>query len=294
MSGLPLGYAQDQLAEEIAAGHDLVRLRGLGQVEGLAHHAVQPAVARHVHHGRKAPAAPRPAAHQRQRPALEDRQVERDLTPAGRSRDDEPAAGLEARAALVPHRRAHAVEHHVDAAAVGELFHALAELRRGRVVDDLVGAELLGLRELPVAAGRDDGAGADALGHQEPEAPHAAADRVDEHVLPGLQLHALHEAVPRGVARERQRGRFLEAHPLRDALQIRRRDLAVLGVAAVELAAEPLLTLAVFVAPLDARHAGTALDAVFDDDALALFPSRYTGPETRDLAGDVEPEDTRQ
>src|SRR5215467_14551804 len=127
MSGLPLGYAKNQLAEEIAAGHDLVRLRGLGQVEGLAHHAVQPAVARHVHHGREAPPASRAAAHQRQRTALEDRQVERDLAPAGRSGDDETSAGLEARAALVPHRRADAVEHDVDATAIGELLDALAE-----------------------------------------------------------------------------------------------------------------------------------------------------------------------
>src|SRR4029453_3163560 len=164
MSGLPLGYAKNQLAEEIAAGHDLVRLRGLGQVERLAHHAVQPAVARHVHHGGEAPAAPAPPAQQRQRPALEDRQVERDLAPAGRSRDDETSAGLETRAALAPprpsdpadphtpppspgrepraalspHRRTDAVEPPVPAAAAGELLDVLAELRGRRVVDDLV------------------------------------------------------------------------------------------------------------------------------------------------------------
>src|SRR5262245_18635125 len=95
MSVLPLGYAKNELAEEIAAGHDLVRLRGLGQVERLADHTVQAAVARHVHHGREAPAAPCAAAHQRQRSALEDRQVERDLASAGRSGDDETSAGFE-------------------------------------------------------------------------------------------------------------------------------------------------------------------------------------------------------
>src|SRR2546427_7133795 len=63
---------------------------------------------------------------------------------------------------------------------------------------------------------------------------------------------------------------------------------------AVELAAESLLTLAVFVPPLHARRAGAALDAILDDDALTLFPSSHAGAETRDLAGDVQAKDSRQ
>src|SRR5262245_30323725 len=109
-----------------------------------------------MHHRREAPAAARAAPHQRERPALQHREVERDLATSGRAGDDEPAAGLEARAALVPDARADTVEDDVDAAASGQLLHALAELRRRRVVDDLVGAELLRLRELPVASGGDD------------------------------------------------------------------------------------------------------------------------------------------
>src|SRR5437867_770781 len=96
------------------------------------------------------------------------------------------------------------------------------------------------------------------------------------------------------MAREWKRRRLLETHPLRDALQIGRRDLAILRVASVELATEPLLTLAVLVAPLHARRAGTALNPVLDDDAFALFPPRHPRTEARDLAGDVEPEDARQ
>src|SRR4029453_15437238 len=249
---------------------------------------------RHVQHGGEAPAAPRSAAHQRQRPALEDRQVERDLAPAGRSRDDETSAGLETRAALDPHRRTDAVEHHVHAAAAGELLDVLAELRGRRVVDDLVGAQLFGLRELPVAAGRDDGAGANALGHQETEAPDAAADRLDEHVLPRLELHALDETVPRGVARERKRRGFLEPHAVGDQLEVGRRNLAVLRVTAVELAAEPLLALAVLVAPEDTRRADAAFNTILDHDAIARLPPGDAGPQARDLAGDVETEDARK
>src|SRR5438034_718006 len=82
---------------------------------------------------------------------------------------------------------------------VGELLDALAELRRGGVVDHLVGAELLRLLELPVAARRGDDARADALRDQKPEAPHAAAHRLHQNVLPGLELHALDKTVPGGV-----------------------------------------------------------------------------------------------
>src|SRR5262249_28643917 len=166
-----------------------------------------------------------------------------------------------------------------------------AELRRGRVVDHLVGAQLLRLRELPVTSGSDDGAGADALGHQETEAADAAADGLDEHVLPRLELHALDEAVPRRVAGQRKRRGLLEPHAVGDQLEVGRRNLAVLRVTAVELAAEPLLALAVLVAPEDTRRADTALHAVLDHDAIALFPAGHARPQPRDLSRDVETED---
>src|SRR5262245_23322484 len=121
-----LWYAQDQLAEEIPSGHDAVRLGGVGEIERLPHHPVQAAVVSHVHHRGEAPATAGAAPHQRQRAALHDRDVERDLAPRRRPGDHEPPAGLEARQALVPHARADAVEYHVHAAAIGELLDALA------------------------------------------------------------------------------------------------------------------------------------------------------------------------
>src|SRR5262249_29583417 len=154
------------------------------------------------------------------------------------------------------------VEHDVHATAVGQLLDALAELGRGRVVDDVVGAEGPGLVELPVAAGRGDHARTDALGDGEAEAPHPAADGLDEHVLPGFELHALDEAMPCGVTGERERRGLVESHAVGNALQVGRGDLAVLRVAAVELAAEPLLSLAVFVPAEHTRRAGAALHAV--------------------------------
>src|SRR2546427_444190 len=289
-----LRYAQNQLAEEVAPGHHLVSLGRVGQVEGPSHHAAQAPVVNHVHHRGEAAATAAAAAHQRQWTGLEQAEIERDLIPGRRAGDDEPAAGLEAREALVPHRRADAIEHYVHAAPVRQLLHALAELRRGGVVDHLVGAQLLGLVELPVTSRGDDGTGPDAFGHQEPEAPHATADRLDQHVLPGLELNALDEAMPGGVTGQRKRRRLVELHPVGDALKIDGRDLAILRVTAVQLTTQPLLSLTELVAPSSAGHTGAALDAIFDDDPVAFFPPGDSGSEVRHFAGDVEPENTWQ
>src|SRR5947209_20460280 len=143
-------------------------------------------------------------------------------------------------------------------------------------------------------SGRDDRARADPLGHQQPEAADTAADRLDQDVFALLELDALEEAVPGGVTRERKRRRFLEPHALGDSLEIGRGHLAVLRVAAVELAAESLLPLAELVAPEHARRAGAALDAVLDDDAVALLPACHAGPKTSDFSRDVEPENAGQ
>ena len=96
------------------------------------------------------------------------------------------------------------------------------------------------------------------------------------------------------MTRERERRGLLESHRVGDSLQIGRGHLAVLRVAAVELAAESLLPLAELVAPEHARRAGAALDAILDDDAVAFFPARHAGAETSDFSRDVEPEDARQ
>src|SRR4029453_5794802 len=74
-----LRHAQDELAEEIASGHDLVRAGGFFHLERAAHHATQAAVGHHVHHGGKAAATPCPTAHERQGPPLLQGQVERGL-----------------------------------------------------------------------------------------------------------------------------------------------------------------------------------------------------------------------
>jgi len=112
-----LRHAQDQLTEEIAPGHDLVRFGGVGQVERPPHHAMQTAVVRHVHHRGEAAPTAGAAAHQRQWTALQNGQIERDLAPRRRPGDDQPATGLEARETLIPHGCADTVEHHIDAAA---------------------------------------------------------------------------------------------------------------------------------------------------------------------------------
>src|SRR5262249_36697469 len=99
-----------------------------------------------------------------------------------------------------------------------------------------------------------------------------------------LELHALEQAVPGRVTGQRKRRCLLEPHAVRDSLQVGRGDLAVLRVAAVELAAETLLPLAELVAPEHARRAHAALDPVLDHDAIAHAPAAHAGADPRDLA----------
>src|SRR5262249_38942958 len=84
---------------------------------------------------------------------------------------------------------------------------------------------------------------------------------------------------------QRERRRLLEPHAVRDSLQVGRGDLAVLRVAAVELAAQALLPLAVLVATEHARRAHAALDPVLDHDAVALAPAGHAGGGRRARAG---------
>src|SRR5262249_22825734 len=87
---------------------------------------------------------------------------------------------------------------------------------------------------------------------------------------------------------------LLEAHEGRDALQVDGRHGAILGVTAVQLAAEPLLPLAELVAPVYAGRARAALDAVLDDDPIPRPPAADARPEGRDLARDVQAEERRE
>ena len=57
---------QDELAEKVTSGHDLVRLGSFGEIERASHHASQASIRRHVHHGGEAAATPRATAHQGQ------------------------------------------------------------------------------------------------------------------------------------------------------------------------------------------------------------------------------------
>ena len=88
-------------------------------------------------------------------------QIDRHGRAGGRAAGDEPSAALEAEQRAVEAFAADVLEHHVDAFFCGELagdaFEAL-----GLVVDDVVGAERLGLFGLGVVADRGDDGAADA------------------------------------------------------------------------------------------------------------------------------------
>src|SRR5207247_6416991 len=69
---------------------------------------------------------------------------------------------------------------------------------------------------------------------------------------------------------------------------------AVLGLPAVQLAAQSLLSLAVFVAAEHARRADAALHPILHGDPIAGREAGHARSEAGDLSRHVEPEDARQ
>lgn len=138
---------------------------------------------------------------------------------AGQHTDDGHLAGCSNGVHRTRERFAAAhLENHVDAFARGETPHFFVPLRRGRVVDGLVGAQRFGPRQLFIAAGSDDHARTMQLGELKTEDGDTACAE-QQHGIAGLHVHAGHQCVPGGQARARKRGAFLIAEMFRDSDQ---------------------------------------------------------------------------
>ena len=90
------------------------------------------------------------------------------------------------------------------ATAAGQLHHTLAEVGGVVVVDDLVGPQLFGPLQLPVATCGGDDPRPDVLGNLYAGAAHATASSLNQDVLPRLKLVPGHHAMPSGVAGDGQ------------------------------------------------------------------------------------------
>ncbi len=123
----------------------------------------------------------------------------------GRAAGDEPAAALEAEQRAVEGVGADMLEHDVDALLGGELAHHALE-PVGAVVDDVVGAERLGLLGLVVVAdGGDDGA-ADRLRHLDRGGADAGAAGMHQDGLARLELGVVEQHVLDGREGDRRAG----------------------------------------------------------------------------------------
>ena len=86
------------------------------------------------------------------------------------------------------------LEHDVDALLPGQLAHHAFEAVLA-IIDDVVGAERLGLVDLVVRADRGDDRAADALGELDRRRADARAAGMDEDRLAGLQLGIVEQHV---------------------------------------------------------------------------------------------------
>ena len=149
------------------------------------------------------------------------------------------------------------------------------------MVDRRVRAQLPGALELRLARGGHEHARAERLRDRERRGGDAAADAPGEHPLAFAQAGARHEHPVRGLEDEREGRRVLEAQPLGDGVDVRRRHGDQLGVRAVAVLAD-------HVDPAAAR-----LDAGVEDDPLAGLEAAHALAKRLDHAGSVRSEDAR-
>ncbi len=155
------------------------------------------------------------------------------------------------------------------------------------MIDEMVGPELFGFRELVLIAGGGDDLSAEHLGDLNGGGADAGTSTEYEDGVAGLDFGARDQHVPCGDEDERNRGGFFKRHRVRDGNDIDAGDGDELGVAAVvgvsedaELAAEVLLTGGALLAVSAEGHGG-------EQNALPDLQVADVIAELGDLAGDV-------
>ena len=124
------------------------------------------------------------------------------------------------------------------------------------MVHGRVGPQLARALELRVARGGHEDARPERLRDRERRGGDAAADAPGEYPLALAQAGARHEHPVRGLEDEREGRRLLEAQPLGDGVDVRRRHGDQLGVRAVAVLADHV------------DPAASRLDAGIEDDLL--------------------------
>src|SRR6266581_283755 len=232
---------QYDLADVRARLHQLVRLRGFGEREGLVDHRLdfapldeRPDFLAQVPRDRALEldrARAQRGTGDCQAAAQDVAEIEGRLAAAEESDDDDAAVVGEAFQLAVDVVAPDHVEDHIDPLAAGRFLHRRSEVL-GLVVYGAVGAELRARRALLGAACRCKHGVAESLHHLDRGDADAGGSSLHEEGLAGLQPGAVEDVAPHGEEGLGQRRGFERRHALRNRQALRSRRRAVFGVAA--------------------------------------------------------------
>ena len=215
------------------------------------------------------------------------------LVAARRAAGDEAAAARERLQRARPDGGADVLDHHVDAAAAGQLGDAPGDVVGGRV-DRAIGTERERALQLGVVARGDIDLGTGELGELQRRQRHPAADAEDEHRLPGPQARPGVQHAPGGQVVHAERRRLGVAVALGHRQHVRRRQHDEPGEGAVAVLAEDAHRGAQHVLAAAAELAAAAGQAGMDHHPLAGLQRRLAVVDLLHDARAVEPHDLRQ
>src|SRR3984885_10213560 len=225
---------------------------------------------------------------------IELEQVELDRLAGGRAAGHEPPAALEAEQRAVERVRADMLEGDVDTLFAGELAHRGFEAI-GAIIDDVIGAERLGLFTFGIVADGGEHGGADGFGHFDRAGADAGAAGLDQDRFAGLQLGIVEQHVLHGAEGDRRAGGVAETHIVRHFHHEPRRHVDEIAREAVDMEAHDAAdVLTQIVAAFLAGFALAAGQRAIGDDAVADLGGGHVRPHGDDFARGFDADDQRQ
>ena len=185
------------------------------------------------------------------------------------------------------------LEDHVDASLGCNLAHNALEAIFA-VVDDMIGAQRLGLLRLGIVANCGDDGAADRLCHLDGDRSDAGTTGMHEHALAWLKSGIIEQHVLHGCKGDRRAGGVAQGDALWNRDHQTRRHIDEIAGEAVDVEAHDAAdVLAEIVATLAAGFTGTAGQGAVHDDAVAGVQVGGVGADGRNLAGGLDADHDR-
>ncbi len=154
-------------------------------------------------------------------------------------------------------------------------LRTMVSKRLGAVIDDVIGAERLGLFRFGVVADGGDDGGADRLRHLDGGRADAGAAGLHQNGFARFELGIVEQHVLHGAERDRRAGGVAEAHARGDRHDEPRRHVDEVAGEAVDMEAHDAADVfAQIIAALAAGLAGAAGQRAVGDDAVADLATR--------------------